>query len=132
MRITDKQFLDRRMNVDTFGLYFIGIVPIFIGAVFLVVFGFIIFTIINGVKQWNKNNNSPKLSVPAQIVAKRSNTRGGSRNSSSSTSYYITFQFDSGDRLELPISGREYGMLAEDDLGVLTFQGTRYHSFERK
>jgi len=120
------------MNVDTFGLFFVGFAPIFIGAIFVIVFGLIIFTIISSLKQWNKNNNSPKLSVPAQIVTKRANTRGGSGNSSASTSYYITFQFDSGDRLELPISGHEYGMLAEDDLGILTFQGTRYHSFERK
>ncbi|MET0959294.1 MAG: DUF2500 domain-containing protein [Psychrobacillus psychrotolerans] len=120
------------MNVDTFDVFFVGFAPIFIVAVFVIVFGFIIFAIISGVKQWNKNNNSPKLSVPAQIVAKRSNTSGGSGNSSASTSYYITFQFDSGDRLELQLSGKEYGMLAEDDLGVLTFQGTRYHSFERK
>lgn len=28
-------------------------------------------------------------------------------------------------------SGREYGMLAEGDIGKLTFQGTRYLSFER-
>lgn len=117
--------------MDSFGFFFAGAVPIFIGAVFIIVFGFIIFAIINGLKQWNKNNNSPKLSVPAQVVTKRSKTSGGAGDSSASTSYYVTFQFDSGDRLELRLSGSEYGMLAEDDLGVLTFQGTRYHSFER-
>ena len=113
------------MKMDSFGFFFVG-------AVFIIVLGFIIFAIISSLKQWNKNNNSPKLSVPAQIVTKRSHTSGGSGDSSASTFYYITFQFDSGDRLELPISGHEYGMLAEDDIGVLTFQGTRYHSFERK
>lgn len=91
-----------------------------------------IFTIIKGLTQWSKNNNSPKLSVPAQVVTKRSKTSGGAGDSSASTSYYITFQFDSGDRLELQLNGSEYGMLAEDDLGILTFQGTRYHSFERQ
>lgn len=117
--------------MDRFGLFFVSGAPIFIGAVFIIVFGVIIFVIISSLTQWNKNNNSPKLSVPAQIVTKRSNTRGGSGKSSASTSYYVTFQFDSGDRLEFLISGTEYGMLAEDDLGVLTFQGTRYLSFER-
>ena len=118
--------------MDNFGLFFAGGIPIFVGAIFLLVFGIIIFTIIKNLSQWNKNNNSPKLSVPAQIVTKRVNTSGGSGDRSASTFYYITFQFDSGDRLELPISGQEYGMLAEDDIGVLTFQGTRYYSFERK
>lgn len=117
--------------MENFGFFF-GSVPIFVGIIFIIVFGFIFFSIISGLKQWNKNNNSPKLSVPAQVVTKRSKTSGGAGDSSASTSYYVTFQFDSGDRLELKLSGREYGMLAEDDLGVLTFQGTRYHSFERK
>ena len=33
--------------------------------------------------------------------------------------------------MEFHISGKEYGILAEGDIGKLTFQGTRYHSFER-
>lgn len=45
--------------------------------------------------------------------------------------FHVTFQVESGDRMELPVSGREYGMLAEGDIGKLTFQGTRYLSFER-
>ena len=32
------------------------------------------------------------------------------------TSYYVTFQVESGDRMELSVSGREYGMLAEGDI----------------
>ncbi|WP_277584746.1 DUF2500 domain-containing protein [Psychrobacillus antarcticus] len=117
--------------MDSFGFFFAG-VPIFIGIIFIVVVGFIIFAIISALKQWSKNNNSPTLSVPSQVVTKRTKTSGGAGDSSASTSYFVTFQFDSGDRLELHLSGTEYGMLAEDDIGVLTFQGTRYHSFERK
>lgn len=111
-------------------MFIIG--PIIFGIFFIIIFGAIIFAIISGIKQWNKNNNSPKLSVPAQIVTKRSNTSGGSGDSSASTSYYVTFQVDSGDRMELHISGQEFGMMAEDDLGILTFQGTRFLSFERR
>ena len=37
-----------------------------------------------------------------------------------------------GDRLELRLPGREYGLLTEGDTGLLTFQGTRYLSFERQ
>lgn len=53
-------------------------------------------------------------------------------HTSTSTTYYATFQFDSGDRLELHIPGREYGMMAEGDVGDLTFQGTRYLGFDRR
>ena len=45
---------------------------------------------------------------------------------------YVTFQVESGDRMELAVSGREYGMLAEGDIGKLTFQGTRYLAFKRE
>ena len=37
----------------------------------------------------------------------------------------------SGDRMELKMMGREYGLLAEGDTEMLSFQGTRYLGFER-
>ena len=43
----------------------------------------------------------------------------------------MTFQFDSGDRMELQMQGHEFGLLIEGDSGKLTFQGTRYLGFER-
>ena len=52
--------------------------------------------------------------------------------STTSSWYYVTFQVESGDRMELQMTGSEYGMLAEGDRGRLTFQGTRYVSFERE
>ena len=48
------------------------------------------------------------------------------------TWYYATFQVESGDRMEFAVDGMEYGMLAEGDMGKLSFQGTRYLSFERE
>ncbi|HCL03961.1 MAG TPA: hypothetical protein DHW61_16405 [Lachnoclostridium phytofermentans] len=45
--------------------------------------------------------------------------------------HFVTFQFESGDRLELGVSGQQYGLLGEGDVGKLTFQGTRFLSFER-
>lgn len=111
--------------------------------IFVMVFGMIIFQFMTGIGTWHKNNQSPRLSVSATIVAKRENITHHSHanagdlsgahgfHSTSSTSYYVTFQVESGDRMELQVSGREYGMLAKGDIGKLTFQGTRYLSFER-
>ena len=106
------------------------------GIMFVLVIGVFIVNIVRGVGEWNKNNNSPRLTVAASVVAKRANvTRhhhaGEHHHSHTSTSYYVTFQFDSGDRMELHVSGMEYGMLAEGDHGELSFQGTRYLGFER-
>ena len=88
--------------------------------------------------EWNKNNHSPKLSVPAKVVSRRTavshhhhHQRNGMHHTHTATSYYATFQVESGDRIEFLVSGTEYGMLAEGDSGKLTFQGTRYLNFQR-
>lgn len=99
---------------------------IFIGviAIFAVV-------IVRGVSEWGKNNASPVLTVEARIVSKRQMHSHHNGNTMGSTSYYVTFEVESGDRMELLTNGKEYGMLAEGDQGKLTFQGTRYKGFER-
>ena len=38
---------------------------------FLVVLGMILCAIIGNISTWNKNNHSPRLTVPATVVAKR-------------------------------------------------------------
>ncbi|CAM3722601.1 DUF2500 domain-containing protein [Mesobacillus thioparans] len=104
--------------------------PIFIGAIFILVFGIIIFTIIKGIGTWSKNNQSPRLNSFAKVVTKRTSVRGGGETRAHNV-YYVTFEFDSGDRLELHVNGQEYGQLVEGDDGELTFQGTRYLGFTR-
>ena len=72
------------------------------------------------------------MSAESRVAAKRTDAQYFVNNMMESrTIYYATFEFISGDRLELRVSGEEYGMLAEGDAGVLTFQGTRYLGFER-
>ena len=115
-----------------------GFAQVFIFAVFAIIIVSFIVAAVKGIGTWHKNNNSPRLTVNAAVVSKRQNTdvhhhnNNGTMHTSSSTTYYATFQFDSGDRLELCVSGREYGLLAEGDGGELTFQGTRYLGFERR
>ena len=107
---------------------------------FTIVFVLAIFTIISGLakefKQQRKDNNSPRLNVDATVVAKREDVRIYHRSTrthtSSSTTYYVTFQVASGDRMELCLTGSEYGLLVEGDHGTLTFQGSRFLSFERR
>lgn len=107
--------------------------------VFIIVIGMFVVTAIKGIGQWNKNNNSPRLTVPATVVAKRTNVShhnhagtNGHHHHSTSTTYYVTFQVESGDRMELHLSGYEFGMPVEGDKGKLSFQGTRYLGFERQ
>lgn len=108
---------------------------IMFGIVFISIFVMVIIGFARNIIQWGKNNNSPRLSVEASVVAKRTSVshhhNSSNHTSSSSTWYYVTFQVASGDRMELPVRGMDYGMLAEGDVGILTFQGTRYLGFER-
>ena len=113
-----------------FGVTF-SIMQVIMLLVFVLVLGSIIVTLIRGVGEWNKNNQSPKLTVPVTVVAKRSDVHREIETMHTFTSYYVTFQVESGDRIEFLVSGTEYGMLAEGDSGELTFQGTRYLNFQR-
>lgn len=119
------------MGFNSFDNFMFSFGPTFITLVFIVVIGGFIFVLIKNIGQWQTNNNSPKLTVPAEVVTKRTKTSGGSGDTSASTWYYATFQVESGDRMEFSIKGAEYGMLAEGDVGMLTFQGTRYLEFKR-
>ena len=103
--------------------------------VFFLVISIFIATFVRMIGEWISNNNSPRLSVDSTIVAKRDQvhrTRSSGGHTHRSYSYHITFQFESGDRLELRVPSHKYGLLVEGDVGKLTFQGTRYISFERK
>lgn len=118
-------------NFDLFQIMF--------SIVFFIIVGVFAVTFVRGIIQWNKNNHSPRLTVNAKVVAKRTNVShhhhhgagAGVGHSTSSTTYYVTFEVESGDRMELKMQGYDYGMLAEGDEGRLTFQGTRYLGFER-
>ncbi|MBB6671622.1 DUF2500 domain-containing protein [Cohnella nanjingensis] len=99
--------------------------------IFAVVICGFAFAIVKGLSTWTRNNASELISRPARVVAKRTNVWGGSGESSSSTSYYVTFEAEDGSRAELAVNGKTYGMLAEGDVGQLTHQGTRYKGFDR-
>lgn len=106
---------------------------------FLLVFGVFVVTALRGLRQWNRNNNSPRLTVEATVVSRRTqvgrhhhNNPDGPDYTSTYTTYFATFQVESGDRMELKLDGSEYGMLVEGDRGKLTFQGTRYLGFVRQ
>ena len=114
-----------------------AIFPIF----FILVAVLVVFTIIRGLSQLNKNNQSQRLTVDAKVVSKRENTTHYQDNANyevthavtmrTNTTYYVTFEVESGDRMEMCVDGQQYGMLAEGDSGKLTFQGTRYLGFDR-
>lgn len=111
--------------------------PVLFLIVFVIVIGFFVFTAVSGAKQWHRNNNSPRLTVQARVINKRSHV--GHHHGTdvhdhghSYTKYFVTFEVASGDRMELQVTGEESGLMVEGDQGMLTFQGTRFLGFERR
>lgn len=119
--------------------FFETVFPITFFGIFFVIIGIFLFTAISGIRTWNKNNHSPRLTVEAKVVSKRMDVsrhthhhgENHGHHTTTSTYYYATFEVESGDRMEFSVSGTEYGMLVEGDTGRLSFQGTRYLSFDR-
>ena len=117
-----------------------GIFPLLALAIFIL----FAVTLVKGAAQWSKNNNSPRLTVECVVVDKRTETTtqqtpvagdaSGAHgyHTMTDTTHFVTFQVESGDRIEFTVSGSEYAQLAEGEQGKLTFQGTRYLGFERK
>ncbi|WIV13968.1 DUF2500 domain-containing protein [Proteiniborus sp. MB09-C3] len=122
---------------NPFDDFMFSFVPIMIVIGFVVVISMFIIGIFKGIKQWNYNNAQPVLNVDVEIASKRidvshhHHNNDGHAHHHSSTSYFITFQVESGDRIELEVPGNEYGLMTERDRGKLKFQGTRYLGFER-
>lgn len=110
----------------------------------ILISGIFILVLANSFRQWNKNNHSPHLIVDATIVSKRidvthhRHTNAGDMtgahgyHTTTSSTYYVTFQVETGDCIELCVDESVYDMFLEGDKGKLTFQGTRYLEFERK
>ncbi len=80
-----------------------SVFPVMFLLVFLLIIGVFIAVLVKGISTWYKNNNSPRLTVAAKIVSKRT---------------HVSHHTHAG-------AGDTTGF------GKLSFQGTRYLSFER-
>ncbi len=131
---------------NSFGLFgiMLGVIPVLGIIIFIAVFILFGVTIAKHIKQKNYNRSQPLLTVRAKVVSKRSDVRGyGGSNygaghghhmsgGTSHTSYYATFEVESGDRMELRIPHSEAGYLIEGDAGSLSFQGIEFKGFTRQ
>lgn len=117
-----------------------SVIPVIVTLGFILVFGLFLVTAFRGIGRWKYNNAQPVLTVSAKVVSKRTNVSshmhsdadGIGHHSHADTTYYVTFEVESGDRMEFNVDGGEYGILIEGDFGKLTFQGTRYLGFNRE
>ena len=127
------------MTHSTLLLAMFEIIPLFVILIFVLVIGTILYQIIKGISQWHANNQQPVLREKLKVKDKRftththshqTGTQGGNMVSTSH-SYYITFEFSNHSRQEFRIKHKPYGLISVDDIGYLTYQGTRFKDFER-
>lgn len=99
---------------------------------FTLAFGFVLaviaYMIISNFVAWNRNQASEVRMLNVRVVTKRTSVYG---HNSAHTTYYVTFEsLEDGSRLELRVPGRQFGLMAEGDLGILNYQGTQFNAFE--
>lgn len=99
----------------------------------LVIIGGMVFLLIVGPSIANQIATSrlPLHHEPARVVTKRTRTSSAGTNGRVTTGYYVTFEVATGERREFTVRDEEYGLLDDDDTGILTTQGPRYHGFVR-
>ncbi len=109
-----------------------SVIPVIAIGIFVFVCGMILVVIAKGIGEWMHNNALPVLTAQARVIAKRSEMRAQANSGHRiRTVYFVTFELQSGERSEFWVTGKESGLLAEGDEGKLSYQGTRYHGFER-
>lgn len=133
--------------MDSFGTFYTGsdimfdVIPVIVTIGFIFVFGCMIVSIIKGASEWSNNNKQSVLDINCKVISKRidvtrhaghHDANGNYVGGRSSTYYYVTFEFESKDRMEFKINGSQYGILIEGDCGKLKFQGTRFLDFTRQ
>ncbi len=94
-----------------------------------------VFIIIYIVKQRSKDDNAPRVTVEAKVVDKRTvSHRHHHTDHMSHRHYYhyVTFELQDSQRTEFRATRDEFDSLCVADVGMLTLQGTRFISFEKK
>ena len=95
-----------------------------------------VFAILYIVKEKQKNDSSPRLTVDAKVIDKRTvSHRHHNHNTHFSHRHYyhyVAFELLDGQRTEMSVSKVEFDSLCVADEGQLTFQGSRFISFECK
>ncbi|NQX43868.1 DUF2500 domain-containing protein [Paenibacillus tritici] len=105
--------------------------PFILKLVLLMIAGYVIYTIVMMIKTWITNYTSPVQSNVVSVVAKRTEVWGGRGYMGTHTSYYVTFEFQGGQRRELQVKPKAYATMVEGDRGNLSYQGSRFTGFER-
>lgn len=101
------------------------------------IIGLVLFLVLRGVNkrrmQMPGQPGQPAVfSVPARILARRGGPGHDPQMAPAAPAwFFVTFEFQNGERLELPVSEADFALLVEGDYGTLTFAGQKFLGFVR-
>ena len=105
-----------------------GIIPILFFAVFAIMLVFMGITIFRVTGTMKTNKTLPRISAHAKVVSRR--TLGSvSSYTAGPRRYFMTFEYDTGDRAEYAVSEDVYSYFDAGDEGTITVRGTEFISF---
>lgn len=78
------------------------------------------------------NFSKPIITRAAKVTGKRAQVFQPTSESPVRTKYFATFETDNGERVEYLVWPDVYASLADNDIGYLHTQGTRFLGFERE
>ena len=97
------------------------VIPLLVLLVFLIVIGIAVFSVFRTIHREKKNGRLSAGYRPRHIGCQAAfGSRSGS--TASRTWYYMTFEFESGDRAEFSVPSDVFGLSVEGDHGKLMFQ----------
>ncbi|MBA2113013.1 DUF2500 domain-containing protein [Bremerella alba] len=109
-----------------------SILPLCMGIVPIGMFAFGVFIAIKMFQRFQSMRDGKVEAVPAIVAGKRTQVSGGSGDRSASTAYFVTFEFEDGQRKEFPVfDGSLYGRVSEDDAGILFSRAQFAVDFDR-
>ena len=106
------------------GEYFFDLLLFILAIIFVVSAG---IPFLKKMKEKKENSSKAIESKTAKVITKRNS----SIMSSTPNVCFVLFEFEDGNRRELSMNLNVSAIIAENDIGILTFQGTKFINFER-
>ena len=105
-----------------------AVIPVLFFAVFALMLVFMGITVVRTMGNYKNNSKLPRISAHAKVVSRRT-VSNISSDSVGPRRYFMTFEYDTGDRAEYAVSEDVYSYFDAGDEGTITVRGTEFISF---
>ncbi len=107
-----------------------GILELFL-MVFIIAPAIVIPVTINATKKKNQQKMEQQKAAAAAIPVQSLYATAITKRNPRGNEYYVGFQLEDGQRMELQVPGAQYGVILEGDKGMLHLRDNAFIGFER-